>query len=224
MKTDFFRRVPLFAGLTDGDYKSLEQVFVQKAYRKNQVIFREEETGGYMYIVVAGKVKVTKSTTDGKESLLAIHQTGDFFGEMSLIDGQTTSATVSAMEDCKILSINKPDFQHLLMKNEKIVQQIIQVLCARLRSVLTLIQTLSYDSADTRIRVGIHQLAKKHGLPDARGILINLKITHEELAEMVGTSRETVTRTLTKLQKNGIVKMDQRRIILTDVRRLLPTS
>lgn len=222
MKTDFIRRVPLFAVLSDAEFKSLERVFVLRHYLENQVIFREEETGGYMYIVMAGKVKVTKSTSSGKESLLAIHQPGDFFGEMSLLDGQTTSATVSAMEDCKILSISKADFHHFLMKNEKVVHQIIQVLCGRLRSVLTLIQILSYDSADTKIRIGIQQLAKKHGLPDARGVLINLKITHEELAEMVGTSRETVTRTLTRLQKKGILKMDQRRIILTDPSRLMP--
>src|SRR5262245_30081959 len=124
MRTDFIRRVPLFAALSDDEFRSIEAVFQLKAYPKNHVIFLEEETGNYMYVVLAGKVKVTKSNAAGKETLLVIHQPGDFFGEMALLDGKTAPATVAAMEDCKIVSISKADFQRHLMRNEKIVAQI----------------------------------------------------------------------------------------------------
>jgi len=207
MKTDLIRRVPLFATLSESEFKSLEQIFNVRAFRKNQIIFLEEETGSYMYVVLAGKVKVTKSTPGGKESILAIHQAGDFFGEMALLDGKTSPATVAAMEDCRIATILSADFHRLLMRNEKVVDQIIQVLCGRLRHVWAQIQDLSYSTAEARIRAGIHQLSRKHGVSDARGIIINLKITHQELAEMVGTSRETVTRTLARLQKKDIIKL-----------------
>lgn len=220
MKTDFIRRVPLFATLSDGEIESLEQAFHIKSYRKNQIIFLEEETGNYMYIVLAGKVKVTKSTPGGKETILAIHQAGDFFGEMALLDGKTSPATVSAMEDCRIATIYAADFHRLLMRNQKIVNQIINVLCGRLRTVWAQIQDLTYSTAEARIRTGLRQLAKKHGVVDARGIIINLKITHQEIAEMVGTSRETVTRTLARLQKKGIILIDQRRIVVLDPKRL----
>ena len=220
MKTDFIRRVPLFATLSDSEFQSIDHIFVIRAYRKNQIIFLEEETGNYMYIVLAGKVKVTKTTSGGKETILAIHKPGDFFGEMALLDGKTSPATVSAMEDCRIASIGKADFQRFLMHHEKIVLQIIQVLCARLRTVWSQIQALSYSSADARIRAGILQLARKHGVPDARGIIIDLKITHQELAEMVGTSRETVTRAVARLAKKGILQVDQRRMILLDSKAL----
>ena len=222
MRTDFLRRVPLFAGLSDDEFRALEPAFQLKTYPKNHVIFLEEETGNYMYVVVAGKVKVTKSNAAGKETLLAIHQPGDFFGEMALLDGKTAPATVAAMEDCKIISISKADFHRHLMRNEKIVAQIIQVLCGRLRQVWSQIQTLSYDDADSRIRAGILQISRRHGIADARGILINLKITHQELAEMVGTSRETVTRTLSDLQRDGIIQIADRRIIIVDTHRLMP--
>ncbi|PYV17925.1 MAG: Crp/Fnr family transcriptional regulator, partial [Acidobacteria bacterium] len=86
------------------------------------------------------------------------------------------------------------------------------------------VQSLSYSNADSRIRAGVLQLARRHGINDARGILINLKITHDELAKMVGTSRETVTRTLTDLQKQGIIKMADRRIIVCDAKKLAPIS
>ena len=221
MKIDLIRRVPLFATLSDEEFNGLEPIFQVKTYRKNQIIFLEEETGHYMYIVLAGKVKVTKTTAAGKETILAIHQVGDFFGEMALLDGKTAPATVSAMEDCRIATIHHSDFQRMLMSNEKVVRQIIQVLCSRLRQVWVQIQDLSYNTADNRIRAGILQLSRKHGVQDARGIIIDLKITHQELAELVGTSRETVTRTLARLQKKGILELDNRRIILLKPKALI---
>ena len=223
MKIDLVRRVPLFATLSDSEFRNLEPIFQVKNYRKNQVIFMEEETGNYMYIVLAGKVKVTKTTASGKETILAIHQSGDFFGEMALLDGKTSPATVSSMEDCRIAVIHHNDFQRQLLTNEKVVRQIVKVLCSRLRQVWAQVQELSYSTADARIRAGILQLSRKHGVQDARGIIIDLKITHQELAELVGTSRETVTRTLARLQKDGILHLENRRIILLKPKELMPS-
>ncbi len=106
MKVDQIRSVPLFSTLSDDEFSQHRHIFVAKAYRKNQVIFLEEETGNYMYLVLTGKVKVAKAGTGGKEIILAIHRAGDFFGEMSLLDGKTAPATVSAMEDSKIISVS----------------------------------------------------------------------------------------------------------------------
>jgi CRP/FNR family transcriptional regulator, cyclic AMP receptor protein len=220
MKVDLIRTVPLFSTLTDEEFNQLAHIFVARAYRKNQVIFLEEETGNYMYLVLSGKVKVAKAAVGGKETILAIHRTGDFFGEMSLLDGKTAPATVSAMEDAKIISVSGTDFHKYLLHNEKVMQQIIQVLCARLRQVWQT-QSLSSSTADARIRMGIYQLAKRHGIRDAHGTIIDLKITHQELAEMVGTSRETVTRVLTRLREQRIIEVDQRRITLIDSKALL---
>ncbi len=214
MKPEFIRRVPLFATLSDAEFKSLEHVFVIRTYRRNQVVFLEEETGKYMYIVLSGKVKVTKATPGGKENLLAIHQAGDFFGEMALLDGKSSPATVSAMEDCRIVSIAAHDFYGMLMRNEKVIQQIIQVLCARLRQAWAQLQKLSYGTAEARIGAGLMQLARRHGVKDSRGTIINLRITHQELAEMVGTARETVTRTLADLRDKGIIQVEYRRIVI----------
>ena len=213
MKADLIRRVPLFSTLSDDDFDKLSHIFIVRVYRRNQIIFLEEETGNYMYLVLSGKVKVAKSAASGKETLLAIHRPGDFFGEMSLLDGKTSPATVSAIEDSKIISVSAADFHKHLLHNENVLLQIINVLCARLRQVWQT-QSMSSSAADARIRLGIHQLAKKHGIRDAHGTIIDLKITHQELAEMVGTSRETVTRVLAHLRKKGIIEINQRRITL----------
>jgi CRP/FNR family transcriptional regulator, cyclic AMP receptor protein len=223
MKVDQIRSVPLFSTLSDDEFNQLQHIFVARAYRKSQVIFLEEETGNYMYLVLSGKVKVAKSGAGGKETILAIHRAGDFFGEMSLLDGKTSPATVSAMEDAKIISVSGTDFHRYLLHNEKVLLQIIQVLCARLRQVWQT-QSLSSGTADARIRMGIYQLAQKHGIRDAHGIIIDLKITHQELAEMVGTSRETVTRVLTRLREQGIIEVDQRRISLIDPKALMEST
>jgi len=220
MRVDLIRRVPLFSTLTDEEFSTLQHIFVARAYRRNQVIFMEEETGNYMYLVLAGKVKVSKAGSSGKETILAIHRAGDFFGEMSLLDGKTAPATVSAMEDAKIISVSGADFHKYLMHNEKVLLQIISVLCARLRQVWQT-QSVSSSKADARIRMGIHQLAKRHGIQDAHGTIIDLKITHQELAEMVGTSRETVTRVLSHLRDQGIIEVDQRRMTLLNPQALL---
>jgi CRP/FNR family cyclic AMP-dependent transcriptional regulator len=220
MKVDMIRSVPLFSTLTDDEFNKLAHIFVARSYRKNQIIFLEEETGNYMYLVLSGKVKVAKSGPGGKETILAIHRAGDFFGEMSLLDGKTAPATVSAMEDAKIISVSGADFHKYLLHNEKVMLQIINVLCARLRQVWQT-QSMSSSTAEERIRMGIYHLAKRHGIRDSRGVIIDLRITHQELAEMVGTSRETVTRVLAFLQKQGILEINQRRMILLDAQALL---
>ena len=220
MKAEQIRKVPLFSTLTDQEFDSLQHIFIQRSYRRNQVIFMEEETGNYMYLVLTGKVKVAKSTSSGRETILAIHKAGDFFGEMSLLDGKTAPATVSAMEDSKIISVSGSDFHRYLMHNEKVLLQIIDVLCARLRQVWQT-QSLSSSKADARIRMGIYELAKRHGIQDAHGTIIDLKITHQELAEMVGTSRETVTRVIARVREEGIIEVDQRRMTLLDPKALV---
>jgi CRP/FNR family transcriptional regulator, cyclic AMP receptor protein len=224
MKSDLIRRVPLFATLSDSEFDSLQSIFLIRSFNRNQIIFLEEETGKYMYIVLAGKVKVTKSTSDGKETVLAVQQEGDFFGEMALLDGKTAPATVAAMEDCRIAMVSGSDFHQHLMRNEKVMQQIIQVLCSRLRQVWARIQSLSYSTADARIRGTLFQLSRKHGISDEFGIVIDLKITHQELAGMVGTSRETVSRTLSQLQRDGIIRTVGRRITILDPKALLPIA
>jgi CRP/FNR family transcriptional regulator, cyclic AMP receptor protein len=220
MRVDLIRSVPLFSTLTDDEFNQLSHIFVTRAYRKHQIIFMEDETGSYMYLVLSGKIKVAKAGANGKETILAIHRTGDFFGEMSLLDGKTSPATVSAMEDAKIISVSGADFHKYLLHNEKVMLQIINVLCARLRAVWNT-QSQSSRTAEERIRMGIYDLANKHGIRDAQGTVIDVKITHQDLAEMVGTARETVTRVLAHLKEQTIIEIRNRRITVLDPKALL---
>ena len=220
MKIDMIRKIPPFATLKDEEFEGLRSIFVTRSYRKNQIIFLEEETGQYMYLVLSGKLKVAKSGIGDKEVILAIHKSGDFFGEMSLLDGKTSPATVSAMEDSRIVVVSAADFHKYLMRNEQVMLQIIQVLCARLRQVWQT-QSQSFHSAETRIRLCLYDLARKHGVRDYHGTIIDLKITHQEMADMARTTRETVTRTLSRLKEEKIIDIINRRITLLDEEALI---
>jgi CRP/FNR family transcriptional regulator len=161
-------------------------------------------------------VKVSKATAEGKENILAIHNSGEFFGEMSLLDGKTSPATVTAMEPCRLLIISKHDFINVLMRNDKISNRLITVLCLRLREAWNQIQTLSFSSAETRIMSTLQRLAQSSGVRDKRGVIVNVKLTHMELAEMAGTSRETATRIIIKMQEEGILDIVDHKFVLLD--------
>ena len=216
-KIEILKGKSIFVGLSDEELEQLANLADEEKYSGGCNIVSENDLPDNIYIIVSGKVEIIKTHGDNNDKIkiLATLSAGDSFGEMSLLDGKTSPATVSAIEDCKIISVSATDFHKYLLRNEKVLLQIINVLCARLRQVWQT-QSMSSSTADARIRMGIHQLAEKHGIRDARGTIIDLKITHQELAEMVGTSRETVTRVLAHLRKKGIIEINQRRIILLD--------
>lgn len=215
-REEFLKKIPLFIDLTQDELQNIQRIFIEKAYKKHQVIFLEEETGLYMYIVQSGKVKVLKSSAEGKEHILAIHYTGEFFGEMSLLDGKTTPATIIAMEPCRLLIVSKEDFLRSLLGNQKVATRIISILCDRLREAWNQLPLLTTASAEDRILTTLRRLAEKSGVRDHRGIIVNMRITHMELAEMCGTSRETATRIVLKLQSQGYLDIVDHKFVLLE--------
>jgi CRP/FNR family transcriptional regulator, cyclic AMP receptor protein len=215
-KEEFLRKIPLFSDLSVEELQNVQRVFQEKSYKKHQVIFLEEETGLYMYIVLSGKVKVLKSSAEGREHILAIHYTGEFFGEMSLLDGKTTPATIIAMEPCRLLIVCKEDFLRTILGNQKVLARIIAILCERLREAWNQLPLLTSASAEDRILSTLRHLAEKSGVRDNRGIIVNMRITHMELAEMCGTSRETATRIILKLQNQGYLDIVDHKFVLLE--------
>lgn len=212
----FLQRIPLFRNLSVEELETMRNVFQEREYKKNQVIFVEEDAGRFAYVVKFGELKVIQTSPDGRENILAIHHAGDTFGEMSMIDGKTTPATVVAKEDCRIISISKHHFDTVLMKNPRVILSLLQILCGRLRESWKTIQVLKYNEAGMRIKQLLLNFAKTDGVSRPEGILINLKITHQEISEMVGVSRETVSRAISRFQRQKYLIMDHHRFILLD--------
>lgn len=212
----FLKRIPLFNGLTEEEIEEMVHIFRESFYKKNETIFREEDTGKHMYIVKFGKVKVVQVSNIGKENILAIHKEGDTFGELALIDGKTDPAMVVAMEDCKILTVDSNCFNNILMQNKKILNNLINTLCSKLRNTFQLMRILKYTSAFDRVKYLLSEFGKSNGFEIDDKIKINMKITHQEIAEMIGISRETTSRIISKLQSDGKLEVKEHFFILID--------
>jgi CRP/FNR family transcriptional regulator len=216
VKIEFLQSIQLFSSLTEAELQQIAGKIRIEEFRKNEIVLREEDTNEYMYIMLDGQVKVTQATEDGKEILLAIHKTLEFFGEISLIDGKTSPATVQASEDSFIAFIAKKDFYALLISQSKVLEKLLQILCSRLRDSWRRIYLLNFKHASDRVKTLFLSLSLENGSKTPEGIVLNLKLTHQEIADMTGLTRESVTRVLDKLQKDGaITVLKNRRICLS---------
>lgn len=209
-----FKKIELFRSLTDEELRQIGNKIVVKRFDKNEIILYEEDTTEYMYIILEGKVKVIQTTEDGKEIFLSMHQAGEFFGEMSLIDGKTSPATVIATDRSTIAIMSKKDFYSLIRTHRKLLHNLLLILCSRLRESWEKIQLLNLKNASQRIKILLLMLSDKYGAKTDEGVTLNIKLTHQEIADMTGMTRETVTRVIDKLQKDGEINIKNRFIRL----------
>jgi CRP/FNR family transcriptional regulator len=213
-QTDFsLKNIQLFTSLTDEELRKVSDKLSIKRFKKNDTILLEEDTNEFMYIILSGKVKVTRTTTEGKEIIFAIHQTGNFFGEITLIDGQTMPASVIATEDSLIAIISKKDFFSLLFLQKKILLNLLTIFCSRLRKSWETIQLLNFNNASQRVKMLFLMLSEEYGKQTDNGITLNIKLTHQNISDMTGMTRETVTRIIDKLQKNGDITVLKNKFI-----------
>ncbi len=212
-KIEFFKKIQLFSSLSDEELSQIGCKVVVKPFKRNETILHEEDTNEFMYIILQGKVKVVQTTEDGKEIILAIHQSGDFFGEMSLIDGKTVPATVSATEDSITAIISKKDFYSLIFTQNKVAEKLLQILCSRLRESWDRIQILNFKNASQRMKTLLLMLTNDHGKKTSEGITLNIKLTHQDIADMTGLTRESVTRVIDKWQKDGEIEVLKNKLI-----------
>lgn len=206
--------IPFFAGLSDGELRELESHIRRRQISRNEVVLFEEDTANYMYIVYSGKVRVVKINVDGREQILAIHRKRDFFGEMSLLDGKTSPATVIAMEDSEIGLLEKDDFDRFIENNDNMRRHIIDMLCSQLREAWMMIRIMSFDNAEKRIMAVLDRLQDLYGVGDDRGRIINVKLTHQQIASYASVTRETVTRVLNQMKSEELIRVLEGKTIL----------
>lgn len=215
-KNNFLKKTQLFSSLTDKEMEQIINVMILKQFKKNETILYEEDTSEFMYIILLGKVKVVRTTEEGKEIILAMHKSGSFFGEMSLIDGKTAPASVIATEDSLIAIIAKKDFFSIIFLQNKVTRNLLQILCSRLRRCWDTIQLLNFNNASQRTKMLFLMLIDEYGEKTPDGTVLKIKLTHQDISDMTGQTRETVTRVIDKLQKNKeLIILKNRFICLT---------
>lgn len=204
---ELLRRIPLFSSLKSEDLEAINRVSIVKRFRKDHLILLEDEEGDTLFIIIKGKVKVTSISGLGKEVILSILSDGDFFGDMSLLDGKPRSASVIALDDSDIRLIRRSDFLKLLEKHPRIPLKLLEELTSRLRKADERIESLALLDVTGRVAGILLQLANERGVTTPHGIFIKSRPTHQELANMVGTTRETVTRVLKQLEQKQYIEM-----------------
>lgn len=214
-KNSFLRKTEIFSSLTNTEMDQIINKMVFKQFKKNETILYEEDTNEFMYIILLGKVKAVRTTEDGKEIILAMHKSGSFFGEMSLIDGKTSPASVVATEDSLLAIINKKDFFSIVFLHNKVTGNLLKILCSRLRRCWDTIQLLNFNNASQRTKMLFLMLSDDYGEKTPEGIVLNIKLTHQDISDMTGLTRESVTRVIDKLQKSKEIIIDKKSICLT---------
>jgi CRP/FNR family transcriptional regulator len=200
------KSIPFFASLSDEELLEMASHMTTKRVKRNQVVLFEEDTPHYMYVVYSGKVRVVKTNGDGREQILTIHKKKDFFGEMALLDGKTSPATIIAMEDSEIGLLSRNEFDRFVETNKNMHRHIINMLCARLRDAWMMVSIMSFDNAEKRIMAVLVRLKDLYGIRDQRGVIIALKLTHSQIANYASVSRETATRILNRFMKNDDIE------------------
>lgn len=209
---EFLRYVPIFSELDDSTLEQISKLGLRKNYTKDSVVLFEQETGSALFVIINGKVKVSRVSDDGKEVILTILGDSDFFGEMAILDGLTRSANVTAMEDSELFIIQRSDFLDLLHSHPEVSIALLQELTQRLRSADMKIKSLSLKDAEGKVATVILQLADDVGKIKQGTVEIEKLPFQHDLANMAGTSRETISRTLHSFAKKGLVELDGSRL------------
>lgn len=206
--------IPLFSCLLPEIKSRLGQIITERHFKKNSIILMEDDSKNFMYVIFSGKIKVVRITQDGKEQILVIRKRGDFFGEMTLLDGKSQPATIVAMEDAEVGLIAKKDFEEYFMKDSIVLKQIISLLCERLRESWVMLRVLGLADAETKVRAVLAHISSIYGVQDDRGVVIPFTLTHRELADFTALARETVSRLLARLSQSGEIEIIGRRTII----------
>lgn len=213
---NFFHLVPIFSDLDPQTIEEISKLGTKKKFAKDTVILFEHETGSALFIIAKGKVKISRVSTDGKEVILSILNKSDFFGEMSILDGFSRSANVTAMEDSEIIIMQRNEFINLLETHPQITLSLLMELTKRLRAADMKIKSLSIKDAEGKVGSVIIQLADDIG-KIKQGVVEIEKLPYQhDLANMAGTSRETISRTLHSFADKGLIELNGSSIRILD--------
>jgi CRP-like cAMP-binding protein len=218
------RRAPLFTALDDAAAVSLRASMDTVKIAKGSILFKEGDDGEHLYVIIEGKLKLGTSSGDGRENLLSILGPGEMFGELSLFDPGPRTSTATAVTDAKLLSLSHEKVIPWLKQNPEVSLQLLARLAQRLRRTNEAVGDLVFSDVPGRVAKALIDLGDRFGKTTAEGLLVNHDLTQEELAQLVGASRETVNKALADFAGRGWLKLDGRSVLITDVERLSKRS
>ncbi|MEY4492798.1 MAG: hypothetical protein RL355_147 [Actinomycetota bacterium] len=214
------REAPLFKALDDEAATSLRKSMLLQELKKGQTLFQEGQTGDRLYLVKSGKVKLSHASGDGRESVFMVLGPGDMFGELSLFDPGPRTSTAIAVTDSEILGLGHSDLKPWLQDRPEVAQALLQALAHRLRRTSETMSDLVFADVPGRVAKALLELGEKFGSKSGTGLSVHHDLTQEELAQLVGASRETVNKALADFASRGWIRLETRSVELLDLDRL----
>jgi CRP/FNR family cyclic AMP-dependent transcriptional regulator len=198
----------LFSGLSEAELNVIAQRVRQRRYRENEIIFHRDDPGVALYIIVSGKVKIHNETVEGGDVIHAVFSDGEFFGELSLLDGAERSADVSTIEATEVLVLTREDLLDCIKQHPQIGINILAELAQRIRILNESVKALSSLDVNGRLAMQLINLSHDHGIPSTEGVKIGVRLTQTDLASLTGASRESINKALGRLRRRGYLTVD----------------
>ena len=220
MTDDVLRQAPLFSGLDDEVAAALESSMSSTSLRRGEILFNEGDDGNQLYVVTEGKIKLGRTSPDGRENLLAILGPGQMFGELSFFDPGPRSATATAVTDVEIKSLGHDALSPVLVQHPDVALALLNQLAGRLRRTNEVVGDLVFSDVPGRVAKALLDLASRFGRKADDGVHVNHDLTQEELAQLVGASRETVNKALADFASRGWMRLEPRSVVILDLERL----
>lgn len=214
------KELSMFSPLSDRDIRSIQKYFHTEHHGKKEMIITEGDPPDWLYFVLEGKVKITRISEEGKEIILEIITPGDFFGAVAVIRGFPYPANAVAMEDTEVLKVSRRDLMAILDSYPSVMYCMVQNLGDRIRGTHDTLKSIALEKVGSRIASLLLKLSEQAGRKSAGGMTIDLKLTKQDIAEMVGTTVETAIRTMSRFKKLGVISEKSGKIIITDPGRL----
>lgn len=212
----YLKKIPLLADLGPEVLARMAERVEMKEIRRREVVYLPGDPGRSLFFVNGGRIKVSKVTRDGKALTLSYCGPSEVFGETCLIDGGPRSEMAEAVENAMLTEIERSDFERLLSQHASLGSQMTKLMVTRRRDLENKVEGLVFRDVTSKLAELLMRLAGEYGVDDARGTMVALKITHQELANLIGSTRETVSLTLSQFKKKKYICTEGRKVIISD--------
>ncbi|MGE5630163.1 MAG: Crp/Fnr family transcriptional regulator [Caulobacteraceae bacterium] len=219
-KYNYLRQISIFSELKEEFLEKIHNITILRKYAKGRIIFMEGEPGEAFYYIQSGLIKISKTSKDGREHILHILNEGHVFAEVTLFNKTVYPATAESLEDSEVGIIKNEDIEKVIMENPELSLQLIKYLNKRLIEAHTKIRNLALYDTYGRTAQALLKLAEDYGRRTTKGIELDLNISRQELANIVGTTRETVIRALTALKKERSIDIDKNTVTILDMEKI----
>lgn len=214
------KRTILFGSLAEAELKALATRAVERVYSRGDTIFMAGEDGHSLFVIMSGAVRAVRFSADGREQVIHVERVGASIGEIPVFDGGTYPSTAIADEDSILLSLDREAVRRLFVEYPAMAMAALAVLSQRLRKCAELVEFLSLREVGQRLARLLVLEAKCSGKKDTKGVVVDLKMTNQQIAAQVGSVREVVSRAFTRLQQDGLIRVEGKRVVIADLEEL----